>query len=456
MATTSFQGMPPEILSRIAFYTVDCATTVVALPLVCKQAYIASIPNLYAKVTERALPTLAKPSSECQELMGCRHPAYYVEHVRIAPDISNDTFLTYFVDAFNNVSRYAKNKKSFTFQPFYLSDLRPVPRMANFESNGFEAVSLRCSTPPNLPVDLFSSLMTALCSRTLRNLTLDFHMVCVPVIFPVAANALNNVQLRCPSLRTLHIVFDALRQGPMTAMNALFHSTSFVFPHLEDFHLFDIDGDLDIAAFLLRHPKIKKLGYVPGWTVDLSSFLKDPRLVPLLECFSGCGHVVPVVASYPFRPLTTVIITDWKPETSKLGHLIDGLLQIPSLRDLRFLQIDCFTIDELRMFESVFHTLELFECNLIANSSTPDKTIINSFYDFSTHISPSLSRLIVHTFYPKSYSLQNIHRDAIDRAWSGRTLTTALHISVVSDRDKQSLLECHLSSVVPTVRSPSV
>ncbi|KAJ3870703.1 hypothetical protein F5051DRAFT_447279 [Lentinula edodes] len=456
MATTSFQRMPPEILSHIAFYTVDCATTVLALPLVCKQAYIASIPNLYAKVTERALPTLAKPSSECQEIMGCRHPASYVEHVHIAPDITNDTFFTYFVDAFNNVSRYAKNKKSFTFLPFYLFDHRPLPRIANLEGNGFQAVSLRCSTPPILAIDLFSSLMTVLCTPTLTNLILDFHLVSVPVIFPVAAKGLNNVQLRCPSLRSLHIVFDALRQGPMTPMKTLFDSTSFVFPHLEDFDLFDIDGDLDIAAFLLRHPKIKKLAYVPGWTVDLSSFLKDPQVVPLLECFSGCGHVVPIVASYPFRPLTTVIITDWKPEASKLALLIDGLLHIPSLRELCLLQIDCFTIDELRMFESVFHTLALFECNLIANSRTPDKTIINSFYDFCTNISPCLTRLIVHTFYPNSSSLQNVHHDAIDRAWSGRTLSTALHISVVSDRDKQAVLECHLPSVVATVRSPSL
>ncbi|KAJ3858847.1 hypothetical protein EV359DRAFT_87128 [Lentinula novae-zelandiae] len=206
MATLSFQAMPLEILLRIALGTIDCHKALVSLPLVSKRTYIALIGNLYNSVNEKALATLVQPSSASQEIIGGQHPAYYVEHI----DISNDTFLTYFLDAFNNISRYANRKMTFTFWPFYLFDLNPVSTAAKLEYNEFESVSLQCSRPPVFGDDLFSALMTALTSERLKHLMLDFHMVSVAVNFSAAVKALTHVQLCSSSLKTLHLTFDAL------------------------------------------------------------------------------------------------------------------------------------------------------------------------------------------------------------------------------------------------------
>ncbi|KAJ3846623.1 hypothetical protein EV368DRAFT_88731 [Lentinula lateritia] len=310
MATPSFQAMPLEILFRIALGTVDCHNARVSLPLVSKQMYIASIGNLYNKVNENALAILAQPSSACQEIVGGRHLAYYVEHIDISDNISNDTFLTYFLDAFNNISRYAKKKSTFTFHPFYLFDLNPVSPTARLAYNQFESVSLRCSRPPVFGSELFSALMNVLTSERLKHLMLDFYMVSVAVKFSAAVKALTRVQLCSSSLKTLHLTFDALHQGSSSSIKTLFNSPSFIFPLLEDLHVSGYHGDLDISTFLDRHPNIMKLSYVPGWRVDLSSFLKDPRVLPQLKYLCGCGFVIMAVASHPSRPLVSVGITD--------------------------------------------------------------------------------------------------------------------------------------------------
>ncbi|KAJ3879106.1 hypothetical protein F5051DRAFT_439032 [Lentinula edodes] len=388
MATPSFQAMPLEILFRIALGTVDCHNALVSLPLVSKQMYIASIGNLYNKVNENALAILAQPSSACQEIVGGRHLAYYVEHIDISDKISNDTFLTYFLDAFNNISRYAKKKSTFTFRPFYLFDLNPVSPTARLAYNQFESVSLRCSRPPVFGNELFSALM-----------------------------------------------------GSSSSIKTLFDSPSFIFPLLEDLHVSDYHGDLDISTFLDRHPNITKLSYVPGWRVDLSSFLKDPRVLPQLKYLCGCGFVIMAVASHPSRPLVSVGITDWNPNPGNISTLIEGLLQIPTCREFTLLLDDWFMIPELRRFQSVFKELRLFECNLLTNTTIPVKTVIDSFYDVCTDISPCLSFLIVHTFCPKSDLLERLHRDAIDIAWTGRLMTTALHVTILCGRAGDVLLQ---------------
>ncbi|KAJ4487406.1 hypothetical protein C8J55DRAFT_558468 [Lentinula edodes] len=437
MATPSFQAMPLEILFRIALGTVDCHNALVSLPLVSKQMYIASIGNLYNKVNENALAILAQPSSACQEIVGGRHLAYYVEHIDISDKISNDTFLTYFLDAFNNISRYAKKKSTFTFRPFYLFDLNPVSPTARLAYNQFESVSLRCSRPPVFGNELFSALMNVLTSERLKHLMLDFYMVSIAA----AVKALTRVQQCSSSLKTLHLTFDALHQGSSSSIKTLFDSPSFIFPLLEDLHVSDYHGDLDISTFLDRHPNITKLSYVPGWRVDLSSFLKDPRVLPQLKYLCGCGFVIMAVASHPSRPLVSVGITDWNPNPGNISTLIEGLLQIPTCREFTLLLDDWFMIPELRRFQSVFKELRLFECNLLTNTTIPVKTVIDSFYDVCTDISPCLSFLIVHTFCPKSDLLERLHRDAIDIAWTGRLMTTALHITILCGRAGDVLLQ---------------
>ncbi|KAJ3885230.1 hypothetical protein GG344DRAFT_82963 [Lentinula edodes] len=455
MATPSFQAMPLEILLRIALGTIDCHKALVSLPLVSKRTYIASIGNLYNSVNEKALATLAQPSSASQEIIGGRHPAYYVEHIDISDNMSNDTFLTYFLDAFNNISRYANKKTTFTFRPFYLFDLNPVSTAAKLEYNEFESVSLQCSRPPVFGDDLFSALMTALTSERLKHLMLDFHMVSVAVNFSAAVKALTRVQLCSSSLKTLHLTFDALHQGSSSSMKALFNSPSFIFPLLEDLHVSDYHGDLDISSFLVRHPIIKRLSYVPGWRVDLSSFLSDPHVLPQLECLSGCGFVIMAVASHPSRPLVSIGITDWNPNPGNISTLIEGLSQIPTCRDFSLLLDDWVMIPELRQFQFVFKELRLFECNLLSNAIIPVKTVIESFYDVCTNISPCLSLLIVHTFCPKTVLLERLHRHAIDIAWRGRSMTTVLHIKILCGRAQQVLLELDIPVSSTRTASPN-
>ncbi|KAJ3877934.1 hypothetical protein F5051DRAFT_428587 [Lentinula edodes] len=371
MATPSFQAMPLEILHRIALGTMDCHKAVVSLPLVSRRTYIASIANVYNKVNENALATLAQPSSASQEIVGGRHPAYYVEHIDISDNISNDFFLTYFLDAFNNISRYANKKSTFTFRPFYLFDLNPVSTTAKLAYNQFESVSLQCSRPPVFGDDLFSALMTALTSERLKHLTLDFHMVSVAVNFSAAVNALTRVQLCSSSLKTLHLTFDALHQGSSSSIKTLFNSPSFIFPLLEDLHVSDYHGDIDISTFLVRHPNINKLSYIPGWRVDLSSFLSDPQVEPQLECLSGCGFVIMAVASHRSRRLVSIGITDWNPNPGNISTLIEGLLQMPTCREFTLLLDDWFMIPELSRFQFIFKELRLFECNLLSNTIIP-------------------------------------------------------------------------------------
>ncbi|KAJ3898297.1 hypothetical protein F5879DRAFT_994950 [Lentinula edodes] len=444
MPTPLFEGMPLEILFRIALGTIDCHTALVSLPLVSKQAYIASIANLYTKVSENALATLAQPSSASQQIMRCRHPAYYVEHIDISADIANETFLSYFVDAFNNVSRYAKKKTSFTFGAFYLFDLNPVSTTTKLEYSHFESVSLCCSRPPVFGVDLFSALMTSFSSERLKHLILDFHMVSVPVNFPTAVKALLHIQPCCSTLQTLHLTYDALHQGSSASVQDLFNLTSFLFPHLEDFYVSDCHGDLDISNFLVRHPKIKRLGYIPGCTVDVSSFLKDRHVVPELESLSGCGFVITTIVAYAARPLTSITITDWSPDAINVMRLREGLARTPTLREFSLLLDDWFTAQHLRQFQSVFNNLRLFECNLLINTISPDEMAIYSFYQVCTDISPSLSLLTVHTFCLKTDLLLNLHRHAIETAWTGRSLSTALHITVLCRRAKDVLVQVYL------------
>ncbi|KAJ3888185.1 hypothetical protein GG344DRAFT_80009 [Lentinula edodes] len=407
-------AMPLEILLCMALGTIDCHKALVSLPLVSKRTYITSIGNLYNSVNEKALATLAQPSSASQEIIGGWHPAYYVEHINISDNISNDTFLTYFLDVFNNISRYANRKRTFTFHPFYLFDLNPVSTAAKLEYNEFESVSLQCSRPPVFGDDLFSALMTALTSERLKHLMLDFHMVSVAVNFSAAVKALMRVQLCSSSLQTLHLTFDALHQGSSSSIKALFNPPSFIFPLLEDLHVSDYHGDLDISPFLVRHPIIKKLSYIPGWRVDLSSFLSDPHVLPQLECLSGCGFVIMAVASHPSWPLVSIGITDWNPNPGNISALNEGLLQMPTCREFSLLLDDWIMIPELRQFQFVFEELHLFECNLLSNAVIPVKTVIESFYDF----------------YWNVYI-----------AWRGHSITTVLHIKILCSRAQQVLLE---------------